>query len=170
MSFLRQSERTLTKNAQWEVIFVTIDKEEFQGGKSHSKLEEDVVLFLRERGEKAFTSQEIMAGMENFNMDFSNPDIAQMSAFAIADFSALLYNLVRQGKITVKIIRGRMYFLAGEHGTKCPKCETEVAEPKKTWKMTGRPDKEGKRLQIQIGLFECPKHGTFRTALNKQKV
>jgi len=152
------------------VIFTPIDKEEFQSGKPRNKLEDDIVLFLKERGEKAFTSQEIMGGMENFHTDFSSPDIAQMSAFAISDFTALLFDLVNKGKITLKIIKGRMHFLAGQDSAKCPKCETEIAEPKKTWKMTGRPDKEGKRLQLHIGLFECPKHGTFRTALNKQKI
>ena len=147
-----------------------IEKEEFQGGKSLSKLEEDIVLFLNERGEKAFTSQEIMGGIEHFHVDFTNSDIAQMSAFAIADLSAMLYDLVTKGKITMKIVKGQMYFLAGQQNSKCPKCEREIAEPKKMWKMAGRPDKEGKRLQLNIGLFECPKHGIFRAVLNKQKI
>lgn len=147
-----------------------IEKEEFQEGKPHSKLEDDIILFLKERGEKAFTSQEIMGGMEYFHTDFSSPEIAQMSTFAIADFTTLLYDLVNKRKITTKTIKGQMYFLAAEDKAKCPKCEAEIAEPKKTWTMTGRPDKEGKRLQLHIGLFECPKHGTFRTVLNKQKI
>jgi hypothetical protein len=147
-----------------------IDKEEFQGGNSRSKLEDDIILFLKERGEKAFTSQEIMGGMEHFHTDFTMPDIAQMSTFAIADFTALLHKLVEKGKITMKIVRGQMYFLTAKDSAKCPTCEIEIAEPKKTWKMTGRPDKEGKRLQLNIGIFECPKHGTFRTVLNKQKI
>ena len=37
---------------------------------------------------------------------------------------------------------------------KCPKCGTEVSKPKKTWKMAGRPDKAGKRMQLEIGLYE----------------
>jgi len=147
-----------------------IDKEEFQGGKSRSKLDDDVVLFLNERGEKAFTSQEIMGGMELFHADFSSSDIAQMSAFAVADFTALLYDLVEKGRITMRIIKGQMYFSAEGDSVKCPTCEMEIAKPKRTWKMTGRPDKEGRRLQLHIGLFECPKHGTFRTVLNKQKI
>jgi len=54
---------------------------------------------------------------------------------------------------------------------KCPKCGTEVAKPKKTWKMAGRPDKTGKRMQLEIGLYECTKCGnTFREVLSKQKV
>ena len=39
---------------------------------------------------------------------------------------------------------------------KCPKCGTEVPKAKKTWKMAGRPDKAGKRMQLEIGLYECP--------------
>ena len=35
---------------------------------------------------------------------------------------------------------------------KCPKCGTEISKPKKTWKMAGRPDKAGKRMQLEIGL------------------
>ena len=54
---------------------------------------------------------------------------------------------------------------------KCPKCGTETAKPKKTWKMAGRPDKAGKRMQLEIGLYECPKCGNvFREVLSKQKI
>jgi uncharacterized protein with PIN domain len=54
---------------------------------------------------------------------------------------------------------------------KCPKCSTEVAKPKKTWKMAGRPDKAGKRMQLEIGLYECPKCGNvFREVLSKKKI
>jgi len=53
---------------------------------------------------------------------------------------------------------------------KCPKCGGEVAKPRKTWKMAGRPDKQGKRLELEIGLFDCPKCGAFRKALSKRKI
>ncbi len=54
---------------------------------------------------------------------------------------------------------------------KCPKCGAESSKPKKTWKMAGRPDKAGKRTQLEIGLYECPKDKTtFRQVLNKKKV
>ncbi len=54
---------------------------------------------------------------------------------------------------------------------KCPKCGTETAKPKKTWKMAGRPDKAGKRMQLEIGLYECPKCGNvFREVLSKKKI
>jgi len=52
---------------------------------------------------------------------------------------------------------------------KCPKCGSEVANPRKTWKMAGRPDKSGKRTELTIGLFDhCGK--TFRAVLAKRKI
>jgi len=148
---------------------VPVDKEKFDGGKLHSRVEDDVVSFLNERKEKAFTSQEIMGGV-HLHTDFSTFEIAKMSTFVIADFTALLYDLVRKGKVKMKLVRGRMYFTARGASGKCPKCGIEVAEPKKTWKMAGRPDKKGKRMQLHIGLFECSKHGSFRTVLSKKKI
>jgi hypothetical protein len=51
---------------------------------------------------------------------------------------------------------------------KCPKCGKEV-QPKKTWKMAGRPDKAGKRTELTIGLCECCGK-TFRTTIDKKKI
>ncbi len=51
---------------------------------------------------------------------------------------------------------------------KCPTCGKEV-QPKKTWKMAGRPDKTGKRTELTIGLCECCGK-TFRTTLGKKKI
>lgn len=52
---------------------------------------------------------------------------------------------------------------------KCPKCGREVSAPKKTWKMAGRKDKNGKRNELTIGLFEhCGK--TFRSVLSMRKI
>jgi uncharacterized protein (UPF0212 family) len=54
---------------------------------------------------------------------------------------------------------------------KCPKCGTQVATPRKKWTMAGRPDKSGKRMQLEIGLFDCPKcKKPFREVLSKKKV
>jgi hypothetical protein len=54
---------------------------------------------------------------------------------------------------------------------KCPKCGTEVSSPKKKWTMAGRPDKSGKKMQLEIGLFDCPKcHKPFRVVLSQKKV
>ncbi|TRO47683.1 chorismate-binding protein [Candidatus Bathyarchaeota archaeon] len=52
---------------------------------------------------------------------------------------------------------------------KCPNCGKEVANPKKTWKMAGRPDKNGKRTQLTIGLYECCGK-SFRQVLDKRKI
>jgi hypothetical protein len=146
-----------------------IGKTEFQGGKRFSEVEDSVMLFLRERKENAFTSQEIMAGV-GFRTDFSTLETSRISSFAVADFINLLYDMVRKGKVATKLVEGQMYFAAGTDVAKCPKCGDEIAEPKKTWKMAGRPDKLGRRMQLHLGLYECPKHGNFRITLGKQKI
>ena len=59
---------------------------------------------------------------------------------------------------------------------KCPKCGTEVSSPKKKWMMAGRPDKSGKKMQLEIGLLhacmhDCLKcHKSFRVVLSKKKI
>ena len=54
---------------------------------------------------------------------------------------------------------------------KCPKCGTNVANPRKSWKMAGRPDKSGKKVELSIGLFDCPKcDKPFRVVLGKRKI
>ena len=54
---------------------------------------------------------------------------------------------------------------------KCKNCGAEVASPRKSWKMAGRPDKEGKKTELTIGLFDCTKCGkSFRFVLNKHKI
>ncbi|MCJ7614731.1 hypothetical protein MUO71_08235 [Candidatus Bathyarchaeota archaeon] len=146
-----------------------VTKEKFEGGKLHSKVEAEILNFLNERKEGAFSSQEIMGGI-HYHTDFSTPEISKMSTFAIADFTALLHDLVRQNSIKMKVVRNRMYYTAMDaHVAKCPKC-TELFEPKKTWKMAGRPDKEEKRFQLHIGLYTCPNHGSFRKVLGKRKI
>jgi len=150
-------------------MVMPIGKTEFQTGKLSDVVENDIVSFLKERKEMAFTSQEIMAGV-HFETDFSNLETSKLSTYAVADFIALLHEMVRKGTVTNKIVEGQMYFIAGSDAlAKCPKCRREVAEPKKTWIMAGRPDKQGLRLTLNIGLFECPTHGTFRAVLNKQR-
>ncbi len=53
---------------------------------------------------------------------------------------------------------------------KCPKCGSEGSLRKK-WKMAGRPDKTGRKMELEIGLFDCPKcHKAFRVVLNKRKI
>jgi len=53
---------------------------------------------------------------------------------------------------------------------KCPKCGAEVS-PLKTWKMAGRPNRMGERLQLTIGYYKCPNcHKTFREVIAKEKI
>jgi len=51
----------------------------------------------------------------------------------------------------------------------CPNCGKDVKNAKKTWKMAGRPDKNGKRTQLTIGLYECCGK-SFRKVLDKKKI
>ena len=54
---------------------------------------------------------------------------------------------------------------------KCPSCRGEVANPRKSWKMAGRPDKTGKKVELTIGLFDCPRcKKAFRAVLGKRKI
>ena len=147
-----------------------ITKSEFENGKIHSTLEEEIVTFLNERKDRAFTSQEIMEGL-SFHAEFSTPEISRMSSFTIADFTTFIHHLVEKERVKMKIVRGRMYVMAASGIlAKCPRCGEEIQRPKKTWKMTSRPNKKGESLQLQIGLFHCPKHGAFRKVLQKQKI
>jgi len=146
-----------------------ITKQKFEKGKIHSKVEDEILSFLKERKDGAFTSQEIMGGI-HYHTDFHTPEISKMSTFAIADFTALLHDLVRRGNIRMKVVGNRMYYMmTSSHAAKCPKCGKRF-EPTKTWKMAGRPDKKGKRMQLHIGLYKCPKHGSYRTVLDKRKI
>ena len=146
-----------------------ITKKKFDGGKLHSKVESEILSFLSERKEGAFTSQEIMGGI-HYHTDFGTPEISKMSTFAIADFTTLLHDMIRQGSVRMKVVRNRMYYGVMEaHNARCPRCK-KVFEPQKTWKMAGRPDKKGKRFQLHIGFYKCPKHGSFRKILSKRKI
>jgi len=50
---------------------------------------------------------------------------------------------------------------------KCPKCETEVAAPVKTWPIPSRtPSKKSEESKLVVGIFECPSCGVrFRAAV-----
>jgi hypothetical protein len=52
---------------------------------------------------------------------------------------------------------------------KCPVCGKDVKTAKKTWKMAGKPDKQGKRTELTIGLYACCDK-TFREVLDKKKI
>ena len=86
-----------------------IDKEEFE--KASSSLEEEIISFLNERRGKAFTSDEIM-GATSFRADFDLPMTTRVSTFVVANFIAVLHDLVGKGKIRRKVVNNRMYFIA----------------------------------------------------------
>lgn len=146
-----------------------VSKKTFQTGVLHDDIKVEIISFLDKRKDSAYTSQEIMTGID-YKTDFSSQETCKMSTFAVADFSTLLHEMVKQGNVQMKILRKRMYYTLNDANTaKCSKCG-EVIKPKKTWKMAGRPDKKGKRLQLHIGLYYCPKHGSFRKVLEKRKI
>ena len=67
------------------------------------------------------------------------------------------------------IVTKRWTVMEVKYMAKCPKCGMEVHNPRKTWKMAGRPDKSGKRNELTIGLYDhCGK--SFRVVLNKRKI
>ncbi|UCH32278.1 MAG: hypothetical protein JSV05_02540 [Candidatus Bathyarchaeota archaeon] len=52
----------------------------------------------------------------------------------------------------------------------CPTCEVQTI-PAKTWKMAGRPDRAGERMQLTIGYYKCHNCSkTFRHVLAKEKI
>ena len=52
----------------------------------------------------------------------------------------------------------------------CPNCET-LSKPLKTWKMAGKPSKNGERLQLTIAYYKCGKcNKTFRNVIKKEKI
>jgi ubiquitin C-terminal hydrolase len=146
-----------------------VSKTKFQTGILRNDVEVEIISFLKERKESAYTTQEIMVGLD-YKTDFSTHETCKISTFAVADFSMLLHEMVKQGNVQMKLLRKKMYYTLNENDSaKCPKCEVQT-KPKKTWKMAGRPDKKGKRVQLHIGLYYCPKHGCFRKILGKRKI
>jgi hypothetical protein len=52
----------------------------------------------------------------------------------------------------------------------CPKCKS-IVPASKTWTVDGRPNKMGRRMRLEIGLFDCPQCSrTFRKILSKKEV
>jgi len=52
----------------------------------------------------------------------------------------------------------------------CPKCKS-IVPASKTWTMDGRPNRMGRRMQLEIGLFDCPQCSrTFRKVLSKKQI
>lgn len=60
--------------------------------------------------------------------------------------------------------------MMGSGLVKCPKCETEVATPVKTWPIPSRgPSRKGKESKLIVGIFGCPSCGVrFRAAVEPE--
>ena len=97
----------------------------------------------------------------SFDIYVSKPDVWKM-IFYSKTMESFLFIIMRNHGYEVH---------GGNLMAKCPKCGTMVSSPKKKWTMAGRPDKAGKRIQLEIGLFDCPKcHKPFREVLSKKKI
>jgi len=60
--------------------------------------------------------------------------------------------------------------LSNSEKAACPRCGIETI-PVKTWKMAGKPSKTGKRLQLTIGYYKCPKcNKAFRGVIAKEEI
>lgn len=84
-----------------------IDKKEFES--SSVDLEKIIVSFLNGHRGKAFTSDELI-GATSFRADFDLHKTARISTHVVANFVAVLYDLVAKGKIRKKVVNDRMYF------------------------------------------------------------
>ena len=96
------------------------------------------------------------------------------------DFARWIHDVFKETQLAEKIEnvyttgedlrRELLDALSNPHTAECPKCGTQT-NPRKTWKMAGRPSKTGERLQLTIGYYKCPKcNKAFRKAIAKEKI
>jgi len=86
-----------------------IDKKRFES--VSDRLEEEILSFLKKHKRKAFTADEIM-GSTSFCVYLDLPVTSRTSPFMIANFVAVLHDLVSKGEISRKVVDNRMYFMA----------------------------------------------------------
>lgn len=85
-----------------------IDKSRFE--RVSNQLEEEILTFLKKRKGKAFTADEIM-GATSLYVYLDLPVTSKTSTFMVANFVAVLHDLVDKGKISRKVVDHRMYFI-----------------------------------------------------------
>ncbi len=85
-----------------------IDKKRFE--RVSNQLEEEILTFLRKRRGKAFTADEIMRSTSLYAY-LDLPVTSKTSTFMVANFVAVLHDLVGKGKISRKVVNNRMYFI-----------------------------------------------------------
>ena len=88
-----------------------IDKEEFESGHILTDIEKKVISFLESNRNKAFTSDEIMNGI-NMQADFTDFWKAVASGLNLLGFPYILYHLVNEGRIRTNFINGTYYYMA----------------------------------------------------------
>lgn len=86
-----------------------IDKKRFES--VSDRLEEEILSFLKKHKGKAFTADEIMRST-SFCVYLDLPVTSRASPFMIANFVAVLHDLVSKGEISRKVVDNRMYFMA----------------------------------------------------------
>jgi len=86
-----------------------IDKKRFEG--VSDRLEEEILSFFKKRKGKAFTADEIM-GATSFYVYLDLPVTSKTSPFMVANFVAVLHDLVSKGVLSRKVVDNRMYFMA----------------------------------------------------------
>ena len=88
-----------------------ISRDEFESGQVLTALERAIISFLNKNRERAFTSNEVMDGI-NIQTDFSDFFRAIASGLVILGFPSILRDLVAKGKIRMNIIDGLYYYTA----------------------------------------------------------
>ena len=88
-----------------------IDKEEFESGHILTDIEKKVISFLETNRNKAFTSDEIMDGI-NMQADFTDFWKAVSSGLNLLGFPYILHTLVNEGRIRTNFINGTYYYMA----------------------------------------------------------
>ena len=121
-----------------------------------------------------------------FNLEVFSEKIRQLPVVSLefhqkrGDFARWIHDVFKETQLAKKIekifetgedLRSELLdALRNPHTAECPTCGTQT-NPRKMWKMAGRPSKTGERLQLTIGYYKCPKcNKAFRKAIAKEKI
>lgn len=88
-----------------------ISRDEFESGQVLNELERTIISFLDKNRGRAFTSGEIMDGI-NIQTDFSDFFRGIVSGLFILGFPSFLRDLAVKGKIRMNIIDDQYYYMA----------------------------------------------------------
>ena len=88
-----------------------ISSDEFESGQVLTALEKSIIVFLDNNRGRAFTSNEIMDGID-IQTDFSDFFKAIVSGLIIFGLPSILRDLVVKGRIRKNIIDSQYYYMA----------------------------------------------------------